>query len=82
MKAKATLGIEVVSHFYLELHEGFKMAYVALVKEFGTANGRLILSDFNRTAIYLAEANGYGWSCLPEWYAKFNRSSLRCGTDF
>jgi hypothetical protein len=41
-----------------------------------------ILSDFNKTAIYLAEANGYRCSCLPEGYAEFKRSSLRGGTDF
>jgi hypothetical protein len=73
-EAQDVLGIRVVSPAQLQATDGSQVSYVALVKDFGTAKGTLILTDHSDSAaMRLAEKQGYFCSCLFEPYTTFDR---------
>jgi hypothetical protein len=68
------LGFQVVAPFHLQSGLGVTVEYIALVTDFGSEKGMLLLGNSGATeAMRVAEAEGYGFSCLSESYAEFDR---------
>jgi len=64
LEAGQELRIEVISPFSIHTASGEVIEYIALVPQFGSANGMLLINDFDQDRIQAAQANGYGYSCL------------------
>ena len=59
LEASRDLGIRVVSPFTLEA-----VRYPALVCDFGSANGMVILEVWDEAQAAVAQAHGYEYSCM------------------
>ncbi|MEI6788557.1 MAG: hypothetical protein WCL49_08775 [bacterium] len=74
LQAGRELGVEVVAPFSLRSPAGEVVEYIALVRNFGTDKGMLLLADFGaKGSMQLAQAEGFSFSCLSESYAEFDR---------
>jgi hypothetical protein len=72
--AAGELGIEVVSPFVLATPQGKNIEYTALVKNFGTVKGMLILSSYDMEKREIASGSGFGYSCLDsDYYRRYER---------
>jgi len=59
-RAADDLGIEVVTPYWLD--DGFE--FVALVRNFGSPNGMLVLASWDERHAAAAEQRGFGCSCM------------------
>jgi hypothetical protein len=69
------LGIEVVLPYMLRSSKGQEAEYVALVRDFGSDKGMLVLASSDSEKMKLAEDAGFGFSCmLSPFYRDYDRS--------
>jgi len=67
------LGVEVVVPYEL----GAGLEYVALVRNFGSANGTLILEEWDDRLCAAAVKHGFGLSCMDSrFYPTYDRHSF------
>lgn len=72
--ACADLGIHIKTPFTLTQKDGAAVQYIALVEHFGSEKGMLLLSDSTDSMpMNVAQANGYGYSCLSHGYENYER---------
>ena len=65
LRASPDLGIEIISPFLLSAPDGQLVEYVALVPQFGSRRGMLLIfEDQGGLCARIAVASGYGYSCL------------------
>lgn len=64
--AAKDLALTIVTPFYLIMNDGNRLAIDILVKNYGTKNGMLIVSDYNSINNYQDEIinSGYGYSAM------------------
>ena len=70
-RAATELGIEFVAPFTLS-NGGEAIEFPALVPEFGSAKGMLIMFEYSADAAQAAQAAGYGFSCLSKLEANYD----------
>ena len=81
--AAADPGIAFVGPFELADEER-KIRYAGLVRDFGSAKGMLIFVTENwQTEPWasVAQRNGFGYSCLSERYANYDRDEFIAALD-
>jgi hypothetical protein len=61
--AAADLGIRVTAPFAVTTKEG-SISFDALVHDFGSNNGMLLFSKWDKEKAAAATASGYGFSCI------------------
>jgi hypothetical protein len=69
-RAADDLGIEVVVPYRLDE----RFVFVALVRNFGSPNGMLVLAEWDEKSAAAAEQQGFGFSCMDSpFYEKYDR---------
>jgi hypothetical protein len=75
LEAGRDLGIEVVSPFLLQSPEGRELQYVALLPQFGSCKGMLLIETLDWDRANIATSKEYGYSCLTlHTYGVYERS--------
>jgi hypothetical protein len=74
-KAARELGFQFIPGFTLQDGED-TLKYLGLVPKFGSSQGMLIISekDYDRH-LRIAEAHGYGYSCMGECFEPYDQES-------
>src|ERR1017187_7500873 len=72
--AGRNLGIDVISPYILHRNGQPDVEFVALVPQFGSKKGMLLLATIDWSLMELATENGFGYSCLNvESYGNYVR---------
>lgn len=64
LEASADLGVRVTAPFELRTEAGESYAYEAIVHDFGSVRGMLLMEKWDETKVRVAEEHGYGYSCM------------------
>ena len=64
VEAGADLGLRVTAPFVLTTEAGQSLPYDAVVHDFGSNRGMLLMEQWDVTKATAAAENGYGYSCM------------------
>ena len=64
LEAGVDLGLRVVSPFVLTTELGESISYDAVVCDFGSERGMLLMEKWDEAKARIATENGYGYSCM------------------
>jgi hypothetical protein len=64
VEAGADLGFRVAAPFVLTTAVGQALPFDAVIYDFGSTRGMLLMEQWNETKAMAAAENGYGYSCM------------------
>lgn len=70
--AEKDLDIQVDAPFTIE-YANRKYLYAALIHNFGSKNGMLLIDEHDDDRIVTAVLHGYGYSCIDETYLNYDK---------
>ena len=74
LDAAKDLGIRVTAPFVLRLQDGLTFDWDALIHDFGSPNGMLVMNEWSSRLSAAATQAGYGFSCMAS--AHYDRDSI------
>jgi hypothetical protein len=73
IEAGADLGLRVATPFMLTTEAGQSLPFDAVIYDFGSTRGMLLMEHWDETKAKAATENGYGYSCMDAF--RYERGS-------